>query len=444
MPGCDGEMPLGSQRVCSSPDCNTPVHHACCAEWYCAQQLPDPEANQAFCWPCITKLYPERACDAENLVDGDIHGKARSSRGNLPKNSRSNKTTPGTAGSGGAAANPGNTSSRYTGAEFEAGRLRNVAPATLPLPGAAPSASPEPRRSSSEQQGQQPRRSPRTPEGAAQAAAEISQLQQELNDLAKLPWMGQTAKQDKTGLLIVSFYEHRIVPGSDNKKIIGGEVVEEPRIKFRTKYEPVEKERFMGSKGFNQTRLGEYLIDSHYTPDSVKYQIASVMRSGKAKAYVAKVDTEKHLARDLAASAADESRKCFKTDGGARAKQDADNCLITKYIQRDAAMPDDLFQLNMFLMTLFFLMCRVSFSVATSIYFRKFLEALRPSFEHKLPRGSRLRSTMAGVHLDEAYERAREITEEVCTAADCALHAACMLHAAVSCACHAPKLCTAP
>ena len=34
MPSCDGVMPLGSQRVCSQPGCDTHVHHACCAEWF--------------------------------------------------------------------------------------------------------------------------------------------------------------------------------------------------------------------------------------------------------------------------------------------------------------------------------------------------------------------------------------------------------------------------
>ena len=112
----------------------------------------------------------------------------------------------------------------------------------------------------------------------------------------------------------------------------------------------------------------------------------------------------------------------FKTDGTARAKQEADNSLITKYIERDAALPDELLQLNMFLMTLFFLMCRISFSVAASPYFRRFLKAVRPAFEMRLPGPDRLRVVMAGTHLDEAYERAREITEEV--RSNSALHTA--------------------
>ena len=81
MPSCDGVMPLGSQRVCSQPGCDTHVHHACCAEWFLDHRLPDPESNRAYCWPCIKKLHPDLldASDAGDL-DGDAAGDARGSR----------------------------------------------------------------------------------------------------------------------------------------------------------------------------------------------------------------------------------------------------------------------------------------------------------------------------------------------------------------------------
>ena len=154
-----------------------------------------------------------------------------------------------------------------------------------------------------------------------------------------------------------------------------------------------------------------------------------MMRSKAAKNYVARVTANQHVAANSAASAADAQRKMAKTDGNARAKQDADNCLITKYIERDAALPDELLQLNMYLMTLFFMMCRISFTVASNPYFRRFLRAVRPSFEAKLPSGDYLRTAMAGCHLDEAYERAREITEEVRACAVQSLRAAHCTHA---------------
>lgn len=405
MPSCDGVMPLGSQRVCSQPGCDTHVHHACCAEWYSDHRLPDPESNKAFCWPCIKKLHPEQAASDAGDLDGDAADAARGSRAGSGKRDRSAAA----AGSARVRAEPGNTSSRYSGAEFEAGRQRNSASATQPLPGEAAAESPHPRRSSSEQQR---RRSPRTPEGAKQAAEEVSALQKELDDASNLPWLGQTAKLDKVGQFIISLYEHRIIQA--DSKIANGEVVKEYKIKYRTKYEPVENEKIMGCKGFNQSRLGEYIFNScRYTPAAVKLQVASMMRSSKAKQYVANAEVRQNAARDAAANLADESRKMMKTDGDARAKDNADNSLITKYISRDSPMPAELYQLNLFLMTLFFLMCRISFTVSTNLYFRKFLKALRPSFEIKLPRGEHLRTLMAGVHLDEAYERAKEITEEV-------------------------------
>ena len=192
----------------------------------------------------------------------------------------------------------------------------------------------------------------------------------------------------------------------------------------------------MTRKSYNQTRMGEALLAAKYVPYQVKLEVAKVMRSGKAVAFREKHRQEAEAASDAAADAADHARKELKTDGDARAKNDADNNLITKYIHRDAAVPEELFHLNMYLMTLFFLMCRISFSVASNIYFRKFLQAMRPAFEKRLPRGQHLRTTMAGVHLDEAYERSREITEEVhacrtrSLVADCTLltgHTAVML-----------------
>ena len=44
------------------------------------------------------------------------------------------------------------------------------------------------------------------------------------------------------------------------------------------------------SSSFNVTRLGEYLLDSLYTPEDVKEAVARKMKSKKAKQYVEQID----------------------------------------------------------------------------------------------------------------------------------------------------------
>ena len=53
--------------------CDNIVHHACCTEWYNKQGLPDSDSNQAYCWTCIKKNYPERCGggDGDDGGDGD-------------------------------------------------------------------------------------------------------------------------------------------------------------------------------------------------------------------------------------------------------------------------------------------------------------------------------------------------------------------------------------
>ena len=388
------------------------MHHACCTEWYNKQGLPDPDSNHAYCWTCIQKNFPERCGGGDGDDGGDGDGGDGIGVGGGIGSGVGGDVADGGGGSAAAAARQakrGNTSSRYSGAEFEAGRQQNMASAEpLPPGGGEQESSPHLRQRAASSE---PRRtSPRAPEGAKRAA--VCQMQADLDALSKLPWLGQTARQNKVGQLITAQFEHVIVPAQP--RLIDGAVITEYKIKWRTKSEPENMMKTMSAKGFNQSRMGEYIfLHCKYTSDAVKLEIASLMRSKAAKKYVAQVTANQHVAADVAASAADGHRKMFKTDGNARAKQDADNCLITKYIERDAALPDELMQLNMFLMTLFFLMCRISFSVASSPYFRRFLRALRPAFESKLPTANHLRTAMAESHLDEAYERAREITEEV-------------------------------
>lgn len=102
---------------------------------------------------------------------------------------------------------------------------------------------------------------------------------------AGLGWLGKADKLDEVGRLIISHYEHTII---DEKKLnpATGALVDVPKIKYHSKYEPAGKARVMAENGFNPTRLGEYLLASDQTPDHVKDQVAGKMRSAKAKAYV--------------------------------------------------------------------------------------------------------------------------------------------------------------
>ena len=228
-------------------------------------------------------------------------------------------------GGGGAAAaarraRRGNTSSRYSGAEFEAGRQLNIASADIPLPPGGGDEHQESSPRSRERAGSEPR-GPRAPEGAKRPAQEVGatpanrpaqkevcQMQKELDALALLPWLGQTARQDKVGQIITAQFEHKIVP--DQPRLIDGAVITEYKIKWRTKSEPERMFKTMSSKGFNQSRMGEYIfLHCKHTPDAIKLMIAKMMRSKAAKKYVAQVTANEEVAADVATCAADAQRK---------------------------------------------------------------------------------------------------------------------------------------
>ena len=87
MPGCDGQMPLGARR-CSMWSCEEVIHHACCADWYHEQGLPDPPNNSAYCWTCIQKLFPHRFGrdpSDDNDDDGGLNGSSRAESSNVDK-----------------------------------------------------------------------------------------------------------------------------------------------------------------------------------------------------------------------------------------------------------------------------------------------------------------------------------------------------------------------
>ena len=226
--------------MCSTDGCSAPVHHACCTAWYDTQRLPDPESKRSYCWSCIKYMHPQRcSCSSSDADDrgrnrgrneNDLVGEGGSAGGSI--------NTAGSMCSGGTGAVL--SSSRHTGEEFERG-LRPNQETAVPLFGSA---------SSTEAGSNGPRRM----EGSNPPA--VSKFQQELNELMKKPWLGQVDKNDKVGLLIVSHYEHRSVQGE--LKVINGEEIMQPKIKFRIKYAPLDtNEKEMTRKSYNQTRMGE-------------------------------------------------------------------------------------------------------------------------------------------------------------------------------------------
>ena len=236
--------------------------------------------------------------------------------------------------------------------------------------------------------------------GAQQQAAQPSGEQQHP------PWLGKAAKLDAVGREIISHYVHRIIT---ENKLHGAKVVTIPKIRYRTKYEPEDKERVMG-ENWNPTRLGEYLLASIHTPAEIKEAVARKMRSAKAKEFVRALDSSKR-AGDTMQEQLHGVRKASKSGGGAQEKHNDREQLMTKYIAIDAAMPTELFKLILYYLSILIFMCRLPFSIVTSVHFMRFLYALRPNFAKKMT-GRNLEYLLANDLLDEAYEESKEITAE--------------------------------
>ena len=94
--------------------------------------------------------------------------------------------------------------------------------------------------------------------------------------------------------------------------------------------------------------------------------------------------------------------------GGASTKRDDRLQSIDKFVATDAAVPEELFKLMLYYLSIFIFMCRVPFSIVTNVHFMRFLWILRPNFAKKIvPRTLRL--YIANDLLDEAYEESTEI-----------------------------------
>ena len=74
-------------------------------------------------------------------------------------------------------------------------------------------------------------------------------------------------------------------------------------------------------------------------------------------------------------------------------------------------MPTELFKLILYYLSILIFMCRLPFSIVTSVHFMRFLYALRPNFAKKMT-GRNLEYLLANDLLDEAYEESKEITAE--------------------------------
>ena len=243
--------------------------------------------------------------------------------------------------------------------------------------------------------------------GAAQQTAALGAQQQAAQapgEQQHAPWLGKTAKLDTVGKEIISHYVHRIIT---ENKLHGADVVTVPRIKYRTKYEAADKERTMG-ENWNPTRLGEYLLSSIHTPDEVKESVARKMRSTKAKDFVKALDSKKR-AGDTMLEQLHSVRKASKSGNGAQETQNEREQLITKYVARDAEMPNELFKLILYYLSIVIFMCRLPFSIVMNAHFMRFLWALRPNFAKQMT-GRTLMHQLAHDLLDEAYEETKEIT----------------------------------
>lgn len=230
-----------------------------------------------------------------------------------------------------------------------------------------------------------------SPQGGQQQHADVSEVQAELDASAAMPWCGQAEKLGAVEKEILSHFDHQVVM---QQKLMGGEVIKEPQIKYRTKYEKAGKERKMSRKGLNATRMGETLLKSEDTPDAVKEQIARKMRSGFAKEFLATLKSKRAVEEDANQdSELLAKRKASKVDGNAHTKVAERQASMERYVVKDPPMPPEHFNLSYYFMAVFFFMCRIPFAVVDNHYFRQFLIAVRPTFQKQLH--SQVRSSRA-------------------------------------------------
>lgn len=246
-----------------------------------------------------------------------------------------------------------------------------------------------------------PRRSPRKAAEAERAAKEMKALKEEMKALAKLPWCGQAEKLGPSEAEILTHYEHRVV---EEPKLIKGELVMHPIIKYHIKYEAAgagAKERTMSMRGLNATRMGEALLSSEKTPINVKEAVARKMRSSAAKAFMSELESKRRAETAAMANMneLDMARKRMKPDGSAHAKEEERKGVMDRYVAKDPPMPPELFGLCLHYMSVFFIMCRIPFFVSTNTYFLRFLWSLRPAFVKKLPSASEVSSSSSAAVL---------------------------------------------
>ena len=106
------------------------------------------------------------------------------------------------------------------------------------------------------------------------------------------------------------------------------------------------------------------------------------MRSAKARDFVRALDSQKRAGEDMHAQLQTVA-KASKA-GGVHDKLDERVQLITRYVARDAPMPTELFKLVLYYLSIAIFMLRLPFSTVTSVYFMRFLWALRPNFAKQL------------------------------------------------------------
>jgi hypothetical protein len=105
------------------------------------------------------------------------------------------------------------------------------------------------------------------------------------------------------------------------------------------------------------------------------------------------------------------ARKASRPSGAVEEKREERENLISKYVALDSPMPSELFKLIVYFLSIFIFMCRLPFSIVTSVHFMRFLWVLRPNFA-KMITPRTLKEDLSNDLLDEAYEESKQISSK--------------------------------
>lgn len=202
--------------------------------------------------------------------------------------------------------------------------------------------------------------------------------------------------------------------GLRKKKMEDGVQIDYAVTKYWVKYDGEDAAE--ETTRLNITRMFAKLLKSKKCPDEIKLELAKELNNTAAKEYLKTVQAP--MPSPAAASQEAElqtKRKALKTDGKARAREDERQELMTKFVALDPPVPQSQFDLCLYYLAVFMLMCHLPFTFIENFYVRRFFEALRPNFA-KMLSNNWVSRKIRGVMLDEIYEEAVEIAEEALAA----------------------------